>query len=66
MLKTSPTQTSRVFFDDLNQVPITNSEWKTYEIVCQIPQDASSMDYGFVLVGKGKAWLDDVKVEVLE
>lgn len=66
VLKTSPTQTSRVFFDDLNQVPITTDEWKTYEIICQVPQDASSMDYGFVLVGKGKAWLDDVKVEVLE
>lgn len=66
VLKTSPTQTSRVFFDDLNQAPITSDEWKTYEIICQVPQDASSVDYGFVLIGKGKAWLDDVKVEILE
>jgi erythromycin esterase len=53
-------------FDSLDKYPVTSAEWRTYEIVADVPQDADSISYGLYLTGDGKAWLDVVSVEVLD
>ncbi len=42
------------------------TEWRTYEVVADVPRDADLISYGLYLVGDGKAWLDSVSVEVVE
>jgi erythromycin esterase len=53
-------------FDSLDKYPVTSAEWRTYEIVADVPQDADSISYGLFLTGDGKAWLDVVSVEVID
>jgi len=52
-------------FDSLDNHPVTSADWRVYEIVADVPQDAESISYGLVLVGDGKAWLDSVSLEAL-
>lgn len=42
------------------------TEWSKYEIVLDVPIDASILAYGALLVGKGQIWFDDFKFEVVE
>jgi erythromycin esterase len=53
-------------FDSLDKYPVTSAEWRIYEIVADVPQDADAISYGLVLMGDGKAWLDSVSVEVVD
>jgi erythromycin esterase len=53
-------------FDSLDKHPVTSAEWRIYEIVADVPQDADSISYGLYLVGDGKAWLDSVSVEAID
>ena len=46
--------------------PITANEWRDYEITCDVPADALLIEFGFVLVGEGKAWLDAVSIDAAE
>ena len=52
-------------FDSMDKYPVTSAEWRIYEIVADVPQDAETISYGLALVGDGKAWLDSVSVEVV-
>jgi erythromycin esterase len=52
-------------FDSADKYPVTSAEWRVYEIVADVPQDADAIYYGLALVGDGKAWLDSVTVEVV-
>jgi erythromycin esterase len=53
-------------FDSVDKYPVTSVEWRIYEIVADVPQDADSISYGLALVGDGQAWLDSVTVEVID
>ena len=57
---------STAFYDDMSDRPITNREWREYEIVGEVPEDAEMIDYGMALVGDGRAWIDAVSVEVVQ
>jgi hypothetical protein len=46
--------------------PITNSDWRDYEIIGYVPLDAETIGYGIALVGDGQAWLDSVSIDVIE
>ena len=50
------------FFDNMNDRPITSGEWRYYEIVGDIDDDAVSVNVGMMLMGTGRAWLDDVSL----
>jgi len=50
------------FFDNMNDRPITSGEWRYYEIVGDIDDDAVSVNIGMMLMGRGPAWLDDVSL----
>jgi C-terminal processing protease CtpA/Prc len=52
----------RGFFDNMQDRPITIGEWRYYEIVGDVDEDAAVLTVGMILIGKGKAWLDDVSI----
>lgn len=53
------------FFDNMSERPITSGEWQYYEIIGDVDDDASVLNIGMLLMGRGKAWLDDVSIESL-
>ncbi len=53
------------FFDNMGERPITSGEWQYYEIIGDVDEDASVINIGMLLIGRGKAWLDDVSFEDL-
>jgi erythromycin esterase len=55
-----------LFYDNMADRPITNSDWRDYEIIGEVPLDAETIGYGIALVGDGRAWLDSVSVEVID
>lgn len=57
---------SLLFYDNMADRPITNSDWRDYEIIGDVPLDAETIGYGIALVGDGQAWLDSVSIEVIE
>ena len=52
-------------FDNMHDRPITATQWHYYEIVGDVAPDAQSIVVGLLLVGDGKAFLDDVSFEVV-
>lgn len=53
-------------FEFMAQNPIVIREWKYYEIEGWISSEALYLNYGLLLFGNGKAWLDDVSIEILD
>lgn len=53
------------FFDNMGERPITSGEWQYYEIVGDVEEDAAVLNFGMIMYGRGKAWLDDVSLEDL-
>lgn len=52
-------------FDNMQDRPIRDSQWKYYEIVAKVDDDAQRIHLGLLVLGKGKAWLDDASLEVV-
>ena len=53
------------FFDNMNDRPIRERDWRYYEITGDIDSDAERVNIGLILRGYGKAWIDDASFEVL-
>jgi C-terminal processing protease CtpA/Prc len=53
----------RGFFDNMARRPITDPHWADYSIEGDVAPDATKLVFGLLLVGHGKAWLDDVRIE---
>ena len=53
------------FFDNMQDRPIQSRNWHHFEIVGDIASDAEHINLGLMLQGRGKAWLDDVQIEIL-
>ncbi len=49
------------FFDNMNDRPITSSEWKTYTIEGSMDQNASTVNFGGICVLNGDFYFDNVK-----
>ena len=55
-----------VGFDNMGQRAIHGSQPRTtYEIVLDVPADATGISFGTLLSGPGEVWLNDVKLEVV-
>lgn len=54
------------FFDNMADRPIKAKEWKHYEIVGDVAEDAQSIVLGMLLLGNGSAALDDVSFEIVD
>jgi hypothetical protein len=53
------------FFDDMSNRPVRSSEWTLREIRARIDQDATSIKFGVMSIGKGRVWVDHVSFEVV-
>lgn len=59
-------QTNALTFDNMEDRPIKgNTEWKTYEIILDVPNNAAKMVYGVFVNGTGQIWFDDFTFEIL-
>ncbi|MCL5992223.1 MAG: S41 family peptidase [Bacteroidetes bacterium] len=46
--------------------PITKNSWEKYGIEANVPDNASTLRIGLVLIGEGKAWFDDTQISIIE
>ncbi len=53
------------FFDNMGDRPITAADWRFYEIVGDVNDDAAVLNFGMMVIGRGKAWLDNVTLDDL-
>ena len=42
-----------------------STDWTRYEISLKVPAEAEQIEAGLVLFGPGKAWIDDVALDVV-
>jgi C-terminal processing protease CtpA/Prc len=52
------------FFDNMSDRPITASDWQLYEIEGPVAEDATAIAFGCFIVAEGRAWVDDVVLQV--
>ncbi len=54
-------------FDNMQDRAIKgNTEWKTYEIVLDVPARASQLAFGALLSGTGQVWFTNLRFEVVD
>lgn len=58
-------QPKMLAFDNMQQRPITDTEWRHYEIVLDVADEAEFIMAGIFLLGDGKTWIDDASLEVV-
>jgi hypothetical protein len=59
--------TQMVAFDNMSERPIRGTQgWQNYEVVLDVPQDATGIAFGVLLSGSGTVWLNHTKFEVVE
>ena len=55
-----------VEFDNMQNRPLKGTaNWKKYDVVLDVPQDATGIFFGVLLDSAGEVWLSDVKFEVV-
>ena len=50
-------------FDNMqtsNRAIVGTTDWKEYEIILDVPKEATAIVFGILLAGKGTAWVDDL------
>lgn len=53
-------------FDNMYNRNISGTtDWKQYEIVLDVPAEATRLAYGALLSGTGTIWFDDIKFEIV-
>jgi hypothetical protein len=58
--------TQMVAFDNMQDRPITGTNgWQNYEVVLDVPQDATGIAFGILLKGSGTVWLNHPQFEVV-
>jgi len=56
-----------VAFDNMQDRRITGAQpWSTYDVVLDVPEDATSISFGILLSGSGKVWLNEMSFEVVD
>jgi hypothetical protein len=54
------------FFDNMSDRPVRSPDWTFCEIVCPVDVDATFVNFGFLSIGKGAVWVDEVSFEILK
>jgi hypothetical protein len=55
-----------VSFDNMQDRPIKGTTgWQRYDVVLEVPSDASTVNFGVLGSGGGTAWLDEVRLEIV-
>ncbi len=52
-------------FEFLEDAPIVSNQWAIYELEMDIEKYTGVLNYGLLLFGTGRAWLDNVSLEVV-
>lgn len=55
-----------LYMGTMHENPITKNSWEKYSIEANVPDSASTIRIGLVLIGDGKAWFDDSKISIIE
>jgi hypothetical protein len=51
-------------FDNMGWRPVLGTtDWKTYQIVLDVPDDSDAIAFGFLLSGSGEVWADGFRLE---
>jgi hypothetical protein len=45
--------------------PMGDLEWRTEQVLLDVPEHASTVTYGVSLHGGGQVWIDNVRIEVV-
>jgi hypothetical protein len=54
-------------FDNMGDRPIVGTrDWRTYEVVLDVPPEGVSISFGVLLAGSGKVWLDNVRFDEVD
>ena len=53
------------FFDNMDNRPVTSTEWKYYEVVGKIEPNADRLNIGCFLTGSGELEFDDASLEII-
>ncbi len=62
-----PKRNESLAFDNMNDRQIKGTtDWQTYEVVLDVPTEATSISFGILVHGNGQAWLSDVRVEEVD
>lgn len=55
-----------VAFDNMQNRPVKGTQsWNMYDVVLDVPQDATGISFGILLSGTGEVWLNDVTFEIV-
>jgi hypothetical protein len=54
------------FFDNMSDRPVRSSEWTRCEMVAPVDADATFINFGFMSIGKGTVWVDEVSFDVVK
>ena len=58
--------TQTAAFDNMQDRSITRfTNWQKYEVVLDVPQDATSISFGVLLSGSGEVWFNSAKFEAV-
>ena len=53
-------------FDNMMERPVKGTtDWKKYEVVLDVPEDAEAIFFGYLVAGKGKGCVDDIAFDVV-
>jgi hypothetical protein len=59
-------ESKKLAFDNMHDRPIKGStDWKRYDVVLEVPQDATGIFFGVLLSGSGTVWLNGAKFEIV-
>ncbi len=65
-LRVDSLERGSVAFDNMQRRPIKGTkDWYKYEIVLDIPADGAMINFGALLVGDGKIWIEDLAFEIV-
>jgi Tetratricopeptide repeat len=53
------------FLDNMSDRPVRSAEWTRCEIVAPVDADATFINFGFMSIGKGAVWVDEVSFEII-
>jgi hypothetical protein len=54
------------YYDLMEDRPIVSNEWAYYEVIADIDDDAEYINFGLMLKGNGKAWIDAAKFDIAD
>jgi hypothetical protein len=55
-----------VAFDNMQNRAVKGTQpWSTYDVVLDVPEDATAISFGILLAGSGEVWIDHVTFETV-